>query len=589
MLAARDSSFVTRSDFGHYFLTTDGGKTLLQLHMPYSTTYHQFLVRGDTVVVLADTAIYVSIGKDVRTWTEIGRNFPSGIHGRDILLHWYGSNVLIEERKERRTVRCVSVRDLWIPLTEADRLTYVSSDNDVVLFNYDGKLSFEPSLVHAGLFDIQSARTHVAIFGKVILVFSSFKTATSRDGGKTWQVKRTFPDYPIDSLRHFTYRDSLYVYLGSKLGWRATDTSARFWSAVTMKFVYSSVRFANASDSFLIWINDNQLLSIPPDQQQRPRQFMVQGSNFPSATVTTKDGTIVSFTHRQIHRSTNGGHDWETSPLEQNVRDAGYSDSFLWINDGGLHLSMDNGHIWGTVLSYSSELPASSATYHRGSWLYTKNNESFIRKPNQLPQTVVLPAATVIPSFSVFDNTYHIAGIDGLYQLKTDYWTFSTDTPNNIKFRTLRPNDTHYYGLDTLGRPLRWRPGTPVTILSDIIVKDAMISITGPFVTYTTTSGIHVFNTMLTTAAHSESEATTDTGVSNRLSIVVQQNRVDLTTLLPSSPIAPTTTLYSMSGEVVQSPQPSWIVSTESLPRGVYLLVVRHLQLTRTILLLLPT
>lgn len=587
MLAARDASFVTRSDFGHYLLTTDGGNTFLQLHMPYSTTYHQFLVRGDTVVVLADTAIFVSMGKDVRTWTEIGLNFPSGIHGRDIKLHWYGSNVLIEERKERLTVRCVSVRDLWIPLTEAHRLTYVSSHNDVVLFNYDGKLSFEPSLVHAGLFDIQSPRTHVAMFGNAVLVFSPFKTAISRDGGTTWHVERTFPDYPVDSLRHFTYRDSLYVYLGPTLGWRATDTSARQWSIVTMKDIYSSAKFAHVADSLLIWLNYNQLLSIPPNLQQRPRQFMVQG-NYPLATITTKDGTIISFTQRQIHRSTNGGRDWETSPFEQNVKEAGYSDSFIWINDGGLRLSLDNGRTWGTVMPHTSKLSFGSASYHRGSWIYTKNDESFIRKPNQLPQTVVLPSATVIPTFSVFDNTCHIAGIDGMYQLKNEHWTFSTDTPNTIKFRSLRPNDTHYYGLDTLGRPIRWRPGTSVEVLGDIVIKDATVSFTGPYVTYTTSSGIYVYNTTPTTSTQFEPGRAFDSDTSNHHTVIVYDDILDLTSLLPRDPVAPTTTVFSMSGEAVQSTRQTWFVTTESLPRGTYILVLTQQQQTKTVLVLLP-
>lgn len=586
MLAAKDSSFVTRSDFGHYLLTTDGGKTFLQLHMPYSTTYHQFLVRGDTVVVLADTAIFVSMGKDVRTWTEIGRDFPSGIHGRDIQLHWYGSNVLIEERKERRTVRCVSVRDLWIPLTEADRLTSVSSDNDVVLFNYDGKLSFEPSLVHAGLFDIQSARTHVAIIGKVVLVFSSFKTAISRDGGTTWHVERTFPDYPVDSLRHFTYRDSLYAYLGPKLGWRATDTSARQWSVVSMRDNFSSVRFARVEDSVLIWFPSNQLLCAPVDTRHRPQQRLWPGPQ-PNAAITTSDGSIVCFSQSQLYRSSDRGHTWYSTSLDHSVKNAGYSESVVWVNDGGLRYTKDLGYSWTVLLPSSSKIFPNAATFHRGSWMYTTDGESFVGVTGQQPMKVTLPDAAVVQTFSAFDNTYRIASSDGMFELKNGLWWYSIDTPGYLSYRTLRPNDSHYYGLDTSGRPLRWRPGDAVEYLGDINLQRAQISFSASNVMFSTTLGAHIYHAMPVSSSHVEHAGSSESADLTFQAVVVDDDVLDLTTILAPDPIAPTTTVFSMTGEVVQSIDQSWFVTTESLPRGVYILVVTQQQ-TKTILLLLP-
>lgn len=584
LIAARDSSLIFQNNLGDFYVSTDGARTITKKSLPYSHRYHQFLIRGDTIVVLTDTAIFVSVGTTSSVWTQIGSAFPSGIHGRDITLHWYGTNILIEERTRTYTVRCVSLDDTWLPVTEEGMLTSVSSDNDILLCNYSGKLLLIPTHDHAETMDIGSPQTKVIRFNTAIIAISNERMAISRDEGRTWTVQSNLPYFSLDSLRHFTYRDSLYIYLGRSVGWRATDISLQRWFVVSMSSALISARYANVHDTLLIWLANKQLLSIPLNAQSRPEMRFSDDAH-PVATFADNRGTILRFMDSRLLLSQDGGRQWDTTTFNRNVVRAGISDGIVWHIDGGLHLSSDGGRSWGEAVTPSDNGSQFTAAYHLGAWIFTRDDECYLQAPHQPRMSVTLPQSSVIQTFSNFNGMYHLASNEGIYRLRSNHWTFMADAPATLAYRTLRPNDTHYYGIDMSGRPVRWQPGSAIEYIGDMRLASVAVSFTGPYVIYAHPTGAHIYHISPTTSSLREPIPVADPFKHHMY--VVNNDRVDLTTFIPESSAPPSVTIYDASGSVVRSQHDTWYVDTQGLSCGVYGLSITRHHVTRTLLFLI--
>lgn len=566
LLTARKSTLLFDDGLYDYLLSTDLGVTLSVITTP-SIPEFQHLVRGDTVVVLTEVAVFARAGSGNSTWTRVDTDRKGVLRHSTDKVHWCDTMLAIWQPTHTPRLCFYTLKGERLPIVSSTSISSVSSTQDFILFNYNGKLSLTPTADTSNLFQIGDTETVLCQLGSKLIVISSsgFQAVTS-DTGKTWTTRRVFPKQSLNSVHWFTFRDSLYITFRPDDTWFATDSTFTNWSAVNFTNPYPGTHWTICADRLLTWWRNSIRSTSSLSKLERPIIF-TDDDTPPVAAVTTDRGTVIRFIHDTMYRSEDCGDSWDTTRLSSVTVSAGYSGGKLWRVDGGLHFSTDEGETWRTVEGPMRKLTPSSVSVHNTSYVFSDDDGLHLYVPADGIIDVHRPTMVTLPSYARFGDTSYIANYGAMYYLYDRHWLPYMAAPDVVRYQSLRPNDECYYGVDTAWRPIRWRPGGNVEYLDTVRITNAVITISGQYVRFSSSaSGTYLYRHSPLTSTYDKHNLYTDPQM-----IMVRDKGVDLSKYVANHLQPPThVSVYSTSGEVVCQTRDSWILPTDNLARGMY-------------------
>lgn len=573
ILAANRSYVLLRDAQQSFHFSDDSGRTTRSVDVPFLIEENsQICMSGDSVAILTGRRLYITTDGGHSGWRELKTFFPSAEVFKDRIF-WYDSLIVVATAYPYVSHSFLSLKDRRNVSPFDDLILDADRARDLVAFSYQGRLSLTrrhadtSDMFLAGESDISAAQ-----IADAVIIFAPFgRHYITRDSGVTWTTEQFLPSFVSSAFRSFEHGDSLYIYLGPRAGWWSSDISLREWTRVTYDRMPGQSAYAHRNDSLLVWTNDVGLLRFSGIELTARPVLVNRGKNIPISAYTTESGIITSVFASEVHRSSDGGRTWSTRPTPERITSCGYSGRRCWMAGNLLYISHDEGETWDTL-----DLPATapkqrSVTYHNGSALFRTDDGAFMVTPNSDVIPTVLPTVAVPSSYAVFDGTAYIATNVGLFRYREGRWFAFPDDAGAILHTSLRPNDDYYYGTDTARRPIRWRPGTLPEVLDSVQrIANPTLAFTGPFVVYTSKdSGTFVYLSNKPTSVAQQQEIP----YVNRV-IVHARNLIDLRDYSHTYAKQPNVTIYSISGRVVHSQYDSWLVRTENIPQGLYMLVV---------------
>jgi len=448
LLATQDSSFLYRLELRLYLHSQDHGRTFDTIDVPIHSASQHF-TRNDTIVICSNMGMYAKTEPGKAPWKRIDTDINRQNLSNRTRMHRFGSSIVLWQEYARPQTCSYSLSGQILPIASADSIKNVSSIDGFVLFNYGGRLSFVPTDYFEYHFNIGTDTTVLCRLGSALVAIGDNGiVAVTRDTGRRWQKSRSLPSQSLVSFQWFSYRDSLYIKYARDDTWYATDSTFLIWSAVSFKDPYHGSQWTVCDDTIVTWWS-NSLISSTHVMSPRHVTTRVNEGQIPVAVVSTDRGTLIRFVEDRMYRSSNCGVSWDSTVLPRRTLMAGYASGRLWLVDGGLHVSIDEGATWNTIASVNRRLTRNSVSIHSDSYVLTDESGFYVFYPQDGTKQVTRPGPAVLPSYARFSDTSYIATPHGLFYLSDDHWIYYTSAPDDVQLVTLRPHTECYYGFDT--------------------------------------------------------------------------------------------------------------------------------------------
>lgn len=581
LLATYDSTFLYRLDRSLYLHTQDLGRTFDTIDIPTYNDYQHF-TWNDTIVVRSSRGIYAKTEPGKVPWRRIDTDTTRQESLRTARMHRFGSSVILWQDYEIPNICSYSLSGQILPIASANSIRSVSSIEGFVLFNYGGRLSFTPTSSFANRFNIGADTTVLCRLGSALVAIgANGLVAVTRDTGRTWQTNRSLPAQSLAYFQWFSHRDSLYVKYTTDDTWYATDSTFLTWSAISLKNPYHGSQWTVCDDNIVTWWSNSLVSSIDVTSPAHVTIRVNEGP-MPVGVVTTDQGTLVRFAEDRMYRSRDCGVSWDLTVLPRRTLMAGYSSGRMWLVDGGLHVSIDEGATWNTIASVNRRLTRNSVSIHSDSYVFADESGFYVSHPQGGSMQVTRPGSSVLSSYARFGDTSYIATPQGMFYLSDGHWIYFTSAPDDVQLVTLRPHMECYYGFDTAWRPIRWRPGGDREQLDTARFRDGVLTVSGQYVMFSSEEyGAFVHRHTPVTSIPSPNLRP------DRYHIVLADDReIDLErySTNPSGP-PPNVTVFGTTGNIVYQQQGSWSLSTSMLARGMYVARITHENRSTTIVM----
>ncbi|HCN04459.1 MAG TPA: hypothetical protein DIS79_02480 [Bacteroidetes bacterium] len=255
---------------------------------------------------------------------------------------------------------------------------------------------------------------------------------------------------------------------------------------------------------------------------------------------------------------------------------------YIVRDDTAFHVSTDDGRTWKTVVGFPRlQLGENS---HTADVIFIRRQDTlwFCKRDLKVITTTHPPGVGTYTLHVIDNRTFSIR--DGsVYEFHDNGWIFREEL-DILPGYVLKNTHQALYGVDSESVPFRWSPTTGILRLYTTRISSPEVLVSDPYVVFTDSSLRYLVYKEQTITSSEYPERPAPFHLVE--SVLITDDMFDVSQYVPQQFLAstpPTVTIHAVTGETVLNERDSWLVRTDSLPRGVYVVTITNRETNSTV------